>query len=193
MPSTTPNTATWSHSRPLTRWIVDTVTPLRVAFGVERFAPTMPRTSPRRDAGRRRRSARRGRRDGWRPARRRCGRAGSSPSRARRRRGRPRGCAVSIRAGRHRRRGGGRRRGRGPWAGPCREPSMPALRLLRPSTMRRREMRSENHCGRPRDGRRRISTTSRGGEAVWIAWRCAGRRGRRAARCGRGGRASRRS
>ena len=26
-PSTTPNTATWSHSRPLTRWIVDTVTP----------------------------------------------------------------------------------------------------------------------------------------------------------------------
>ena len=84
IPSTTPNTATWSHSRPLTRWIVDTVTPLRVALGVERLA------QPRLERGRvgvqvgDGEQTRRGRRDGWHPARRRCGRAGSSPSRARR-------------------------------------------------------------------------------------------------------------
>ena len=46
MPSATPNTATWSHSRPFTRWIVDSVTPSgRPPAGTRRAATARTRSS----------------------------------------------------------------------------------------------------------------------------------------------------
>ena len=107
------------------------------------------RSRPGRGAGRPRRAGRRGRRGGWSPARRPCGRAGSSPRRARRRRAPPPGRAGSCPSRRRRRRPAGRRPGAAPWRRPCPAPGRRCPTSWASDHRARRCRRSGNHCGRP--------------------------------------------
>ena len=186
MPSVTPNTTTRSHSRPLTRWIVESGDAARVALALERRAQPRLERRPGRGGGRRRRAAPRGRRGGSTPA--------PPPVRSSRLIAEPRPTSsrttsrtsrvVPAPAGVDDERGG-RRRGRAP----CR------VLVGHLVGERRAARRASTPCaGRAARGttaaaplgRRRISTRSAAAQSVRVDWRCAGRRARPAARCGSG-------
>ena len=155
-PSDTPNTTTRSHSRPLTRWIVDSVTPFGIVLALERLAQPRLERRRHRGGGRRRPAGRRGRRGGSIPARCPSGRACSSPHRVRRRRGPSRGSPGSSpvrRASRRRRSPRPRSSARSSTLGSSLSPTCVASPASAPTVhVRRRPSRSGNHCGRPRVG-----------------------------------------